>query len=206
MNKNLLGILGSCQRDCIFHGPLKEAKSFGACASKKDDSFKSNQWHSREAKHKGRQEASLKKLIVPEANLLGCQPYSRDAFTIEDIVVLDRGGCTFVEKLHFVSRAGAAGVIVVSDNDEPLNPSYDPTEEVDDLEEYGLVVVTHESGKALRSLLGMARQQGGFVTMEVEPEPAGDMLPVPERKNGDESNTRFILLGGKPILNMLILV
>lgn len=45
MNKNLLGILGSCQRDCIFHGPLKEAKSFGACASKKDDSFKSNQWH-----------------------------------------------------------------------------------------------------------------------------------------------------------------
>lgn len=162
--------------------------------------------NSREAKHKGRQEASLKKLIVPEANLLGCQPYSRDAFTIEDIVVLDRGGCTFVEKLHFVSRAGAAGVIVVSDNDEPLNPSYDPTEEVDDLEEYGLVVVTHESGKALRSLLGMARQQGGFVTMEVEPEPAGDMLPVPERKNGDESNTRFILLGGKPILNMLILV
>ena len=63
------------------------------------------------------------------------------------VVVTERGNCTFVEKLELAARAGAARVIVVNQDDEPLNPSSDPdeldrVEEDMSLDEYALVVVT----------------------------------------------------------------
>lgn len=57
-------------------------------------------------------------------NSLGCSPYSDPSGRIVGAMVyVERGDCTFVEKLAHARRAGALGVIVWHNSEENLRPS-----------------------------------------------------------------------------------
>jgi mannosidase alpha-like ER degradation enhancer 1 len=167
-------------------------------------------------KEKTRLSSPNLKLLRDNANPQGCQPYSLTPISIthDDILVVDRGDCSFVEKLRFASKAGAAGVIVISDEDDPMNASKDPAEEVDDLADSGLVVLTSSSGKALMNLMEIAHKEQTFVAVAVEQEvvvevqqpPESARTPVKEEELPAEGEMKYIYLGGKPIMNMIILV
>jgi ER degradation enhancer, mannosidase alpha-like 1 len=149
------------------------------------------------------------KVIRPESNLLGCNDFPLDSFQKDDIVLIDRGGCTFVEKLRNASKAGASAVIVISDKEEPLNPSSDPSEKIDDLVQTGLVVITQEGGNLLLALLDLAQSRDFYVTAEIEPD-LGEAIYSGSENRGDQvdegrSEPRYIFLAGKPILNMIIM-
>ena len=47
---------------------------------------------------------------------------------LDAIVLLHRGTCTFIEKLAYAKRAGARGVVVISDMDMAINPSAEAEE------------------------------------------------------------------------------
>jgi mannosidase alpha-like ER degradation enhancer 1 len=130
------------------------------------------------------------------------------------MILVDRGDCTFVEKLRYVSKAGAAGAIVISDTDEPMNPSSGSSESIGDLASSGLVVLTQSSGRVLMEFVEQAQRQETFVTVSIEPELAGEVqkqyetsLSPEEKEEGHlKTEMRYIYLAGKPILNMIILV
>jgi mannosidase alpha-like ER degradation enhancer 1 len=149
------------------------------------------------------------KLMRPSTNTLGCNSYHPSSISSGVMIVVDRGDCTFVEKLRYASNAGASGAIVISDNDEALNPSFDSEEHVDDLADSGLVVLTRTSGRALLEFMELAQRQNTFVTMEMEPEPGFvegvQQQAAPSMDNTPNGEIRYIFLGGKPILNMVIL-
>ena len=67
-------------------------------------------------------------------NPLGCSPYKDPSGRIVDaIVYVGRGDCTFVEKLAYARRAGAMGIIVWHESEDPLRPSASD----EDFETYG---------------------------------------------------------------------
>lgn len=72
-------------------------------------------------------------LVRDRDRLLGCSDYPSRIVPQHAVVVVQRGGCTFLEKLQFAVVAGAAGVIVMNTDDNPLNPSADD----EDLERLG---------------------------------------------------------------------
>jgi len=166
-------------------------------------------------KRKTRLSSPNLKLVQDASNPFGCQAYSSSSvIRVDNVLVVDRGGCTFVEKLRHASKAGAAGVIVISDTDEFMNPSTDHDEPADDLADSGLVVITQSGGKALMSLVELARKQDTFVTLAVEPElmvevqssEASSHIPTDIEPDTLDGKLRYIYLGGKPILNMIILI
>ncbi|KAJ7276287.1 alpha mannosidase-like protein [Mycena haematopus] len=92
-----------------------------------------------------------------DKNTFGCLPYNQP---LQDaVIVVQRGECTFLQKLVMVKNAGAAGVLVVSDEDMPLNPTADAKEleEAGDLDDVGLVVLPPQYGGAR----GTGRAAGG---------------------------------------------
>jgi mannosidase alpha-like ER degradation enhancer 1 len=98
----------------------------------------------------------------------GCNPISLDNPvdpTEPFAIFLDRGDCTFLEKLDHATRAGAAGVIVAGlppttdseggiDEDGLLRPSAEaePSSLLKDVENTGLLYVDWRTGDILRQI------------------------------------------------------
>ncbi|KAJ7744523.1 alpha mannosidase-like protein [Mycena maculata] len=100
-------------------------------------------------------------------NIYGCQPYVE---TLKDAVVLThRGECTFLEKLLHAKTAGAAGVLVISDEDAALNPTADEAdlEAAGDLGDVGLIVLSPETGKLVSEMLASTVERGGQVKLQL---------------------------------------
>ncbi|QRW05174.1 glycoside hydrolase family 47 protein [Ceratobasidium sp. AG-Ba] len=106
-------------------------------------------------------------------NVDGCSSHIGRQGTPGAVLVVDRGGCTFLEKLQKAKEAGAAGVIVISDNDEFLNPSIDESEQeyVDaELKDVVLVAVTKSEGHKLIKMLESIVDNSSGLTVEVLPQ------------------------------------
>ncbi|KAI6119419.1 glycoside hydrolase family 47 protein [Pisolithus croceorrhizus] len=82
-----------------------------------------------------------------ESNWLGCGEYGQNFGG--DAILVWRGECTFLEKLVRAQKAGASGVIVISDDDEPVNP----LKPQGDLEDVALVLLPHTPGKGLAAMV-----------------------------------------------------
>lgn len=151
------------------------------------------------------------------SNARGCQPYDERLLQqdgdVNRVLLVWRGECTFIEKLSHAAKAGAAGIVVVSDEDKGVNPAAD-AEDVDraqeelatvttvldeeetintiGLEDVVAVLVTRSDGEKLIRLLHTAEAHGfAEIRVVVEPEPELDAEAgageTPDLKESQES-------------------
>lgn len=144
------------------------------------------------------------RILFDKANHQGCLPYTKN-FT-DEVLVVHRGDCTFLEKLQRAKEAGALGVVVFSDGDSGLNPSIDQSEvEVvgDSLNDVALVVLPQTSAKVLMTMMDNADALGLgqiIVTVESQPPP-----PRSTEKNVIDDK-RVLFLNGHPLTNTRLMV
>ncbi|EIN10701.1 alpha mannosidase-like protein [Punctularia strigosozonata HHB-11173 SS5] len=153
-------------------------------------------------------------LVRDTSNRFGCARYTQ---TYEDVIILlHRGECTFLEKLVHARDAGAAGAVVISDDDFPINPSAGE-EDVQaagaSINEVALVVVTRSTGSLIESMMDLVdRGVSGQVMLAVEPEPqtatkARDRQAPTRtedvRKRDPQQN---LYLNGHPLVNTRLIV
>lgn len=143
-------------------------------------------------------------------NLLGCRPFDQDF--AGDAVFLWRGDCTFLEKLVYARDAGASGVIVVNNDDTPINPSAssDEVAAVGELHDVALVLLQHTAGKNIAAMLDASGLFGyGNVLFSIESEGwSSDQPKAGGDKHDDQgSHTPHVLyINGHPLLNTRLLL
>ena len=112
------------------------------------------------------------RLAQDHSNQYGCQPYQQ--IYSNEVLLVDRGGCTFLKKLLNAKEAGASGVIVINDSEARVSPSIDEDEreEVGDaVDDVTLVILTKAGGKAVTDMIKRTRDFGVGQTMFiVDPE------------------------------------
>ncbi|KAJ8086520.1 hypothetical protein PM082_005343 [Marasmius tenuissimus] len=145
-----------------------------------------------------------------ETNPLGCNPYKK-SFQGGAILV-KRGECTFLQKLIVARDAGAAGVIVVSDDNLGINPTASKEEEeaAGEIADVALAVLPHDIGAEIEQMLQSAEERGLgqlMVILEHEREPAiteleDDDDDKPKDQKGSE---KILYLNGHPLQNTRLL-
>ncbi|KAF7352860.1 alpha-1,2-Mannosidase [Mycena venus] len=127
-----------------------------------------------------------------DENTYGCFPYEQP---LQDaVIVVHRGECTFLQKLVLARDAGAAGVLVVSNEDLALNPTADTKE----LEEVGQLV---------HDMLDSTEERGGQVVLQVDPERLSAPPPdVVHEAPKDSKVHKILYLNGHPLLNTRLLI
>ena len=163
------------------------------------------------------------RLVAISSNEQGCREYTsaESEAALDTIVLVHRGSCTFIEKLVFAKRAGARGVVVISDSDMPINPSADEEEieyfAKDNLDEAALVIVKHTDGTEIAKLLAVAASRTDTdVLVTVEPEgqagktetsdAAADKRQGKVQERESIPDNRVLYLNGHPLLNTRLLV
>lgn len=167
------------------------------------------------------------------SNQKGCSPYKHSY--PDSILVVERGDCTFLDKLLEAQNAGAAGVIVISNEDLPINPTAGSDEVIaaGDLSDVGLLLLPKTTGRVLTELMETIEKVGtGQVMVAIHRDPLAtadsaskgapkkDQKREPEKdqedrnrsgKTGEETsqdtnNPRILYINGHPLLNTRLLV
>ncbi|CAK5275566.1 unnamed protein product [Mycena citricolor] len=140
------------------------------------------------------------------SNHYGCEMYDQ---AMPDVVVLvQRGECTFLEKLLMAKAAGAAGVLVVSTEQVALNPTADrlELEKAGDLSDVGLLVLPPDVGLLVYNMLDRTEERGGQVVLQLDPEQL-PLLPEPaEAQTAEAASPKIMYLNGLPLLNTRLLI
>ncbi|KAJ6539265.1 alpha mannosidase-like protein [Mycena capillaripes] len=141
-----------------------------------------------------------------DSNTYGCLSY--EELLQDAVIVVHRGECTFLEKLLKAKDAGAAGVLVVSDEDIPLNPTADPKEleAAGDLDDVGLLVLSPQVGQLVHDMLDSTEELGGQVMMQVDPERLSGPSPDVLHEAAKEKAPKILYLNGHPLLNTRLLI
>ena len=101
---------------------------------------------------------------------------------------------------------------MISDDDQPINPSANEDEYVGDLNDVALLALTWSSGELILDLLDFAATHLGEVLVQVNYE---DIAGSPQAKassiaedtvRGKDATTHFLYLSGRPILNLVIAI
>lgn len=149
-------------------------------------------------------------LIRDKSNAHGCLPYKR-RFDGEALVV-ERGQCTFVEKLFEAAVAGASGVIALTEDEASLSPSASP-EDIRDmdnsLDDVAIVTTARAETILVTAMLDSAELYGNQVRMVIvptrEPPPSvgepGSTVPLDEQRTKAREGNRVLYLNGHPLLN-----
>lgn len=150
-------------------------------------------------------------------NQQACQPYA--STYPNGVLIAHRGACTFLEKLRNAHDAEAVGLVIVSNEDLPINP----TANAEDLEEVGylnntaLVLLTRSTGKALLDLIDAVEERGTSqvkVTLHKPqtPTPTTDAVQepakesVPEEKLPHDYDDRILYINNHALLNTRLMV
>ena len=145
-------------------------------------------------------------------NLQGCNSYEKPY--PDSVLLVHRGDCTFLEKLVKARDATAAGVIVISSEDTPINPSASREDLalVGDLSDVGLVLLTKTVGQAFENVVVVSEklyseeimlaldhtQDGGSV------EDTGETSADKETEVKDLNRNLYI--NGHPLINTRLLI
>lgn len=165
------------------------------------------------------------------SNQKGCSSY-KHAY-LDSILVVERGECTFLEKLLEARNAGAAGVIVISNEDLAINPTAnaDDVMAAGDTSDVGLLLLPRIAGKVLtelmdtienlgsgqvmvaihRDLIATAESTSKGVTQtdstrEADKEKESGAGDNAEERNQDSTNPRILYINGHPLINTRLLV
>jgi len=136
-------------------------------------------------------------------NPQGCHPYK---YSYPDsVLVVHRGDCTFLEKLIQGRQASAAGLIVISDDSLPINPTANPDEilAAGDLSDLALLLLPQKAGDVLTEMMDHAEQ--GIISqvkmmLDTDSE-ASDGENIPPK-----DTNRILYINGHPLLNTRLLV
>lgn len=136
-------------------------------------------------------------------NAQGCEPYERQY--PDSTIIVERGTCTFLEKLLHAREASAAGVLIISDDDFAVNPTANPDElkAAGDLSDVVLVLLPKQAGHALIEMMDRAEPGSIQVMMAVEytsQTSPHDHIPP------NEDPSRILHINGYPLINTKILV
>ena len=152
-------------------------------------------------------------------NEQGCLSYSND-YT-DGVIVAHRGTCTFLDKLKNAHDASAAGLLVISNEDLPINPtaSAEDLEEAAQLKDTALVLLTKSTGKALLDMIDAIEERGTSQVMVTlhkpriptsTADPAQDPLPanppVEDNSPKDPDSERILYINNHALLNTRLLV
>ncbi|EJF62997.1 alpha-mannosidase [Dichomitus squalens LYAD-421 SS1] len=152
-------------------------------------------------------------------NPLGCSEYS-EVLVDDEAIVVDRGECTFLEKLIFAQRAGASGVVVLSNEEHHVNPSAERGEleaAGPQLNDVAVVVLRKSDADQVAQMLDAAERLGlGTVKLVVEPsgspaEHRGEKNEQTQeegqsKKQIEEGPIRVLYLNNHPLLNTRLIV
>ena len=112
------------------------------------------------------------RLVQDRSNPFGCEPYGQNHQ--DEVLLVDRGECTFLKKLINAKEGRASGVIVINDDDARVSPSIDEEEreEVGDMvDDVALVVISKTAGKTVAEMIKRTQYLGvGRVMFMVDPE------------------------------------
>ena len=136
-------------------------------------------------------------------NLNGCAPYGQP-YNLTALLV-NRGECTFLEKLLHARAAGAAGVFVISDEDFGINPSAEEDELLlaGDLNDVAILVLTNFDGQLVNDMMDSAESDGiGKLRVTLQNRSLGEDMGSADK--GDTN--RVLYLNGHPLLNTKLLV
>jgi len=145
-------------------------------------------------------------------NLRGCNSYKKPY--PDSVLLVHRGDCTFLEKLVKARDASAAGVIVISSEDTPINPTASREELalVGELSDVGLLLLTKTVGQAFENMLVASEQlypKGIMLALERSQdggsvEDTGD-TPVDKKTEVKDLN-RNLYINGHPLINTRLLI
>ena len=145
-------------------------------------------------------------------NVRGCNSYEKSY--PNSMLLIHRGDCTFLEKLVKARDASAAGIIVISSVDTPINPSASPEELalVGDLSDVGLLLITNTVGQALENVLVVSEKlYSGGLMLALDHlqdgkgvEDTGD-TPVDKKEEVKDLN-RNLYINGHPLINTRLLI
>ncbi|KAB5594202.1 Alpha mannosidase-like protein [Ceratobasidium theobromae] len=143
--------------------------------------------------------------VVPTSyeNIDGCAPHTPQPMFKGTVLVVNRGTCTFMEKLERAKKAGFAGVIVISNTDGLINSSIDKEEHGradSQLSDVALVVLTRTDGDQLLKALESAMQMKSVLSVEVR-----HSNPFEGTTQGDEKTT-ILYINGKALINTVIML
>jgi len=131
--------------------------------------------------------------------------------------LVDRGNCTFLEKLALAKEAGASGVVVISDGEIEINPTAakEELDEAGDISDVALVVLTRSEGNFIAGMVDvMNTLTSGQVKFIVhadhddvpEPENGGDTNVTDNQNNDRNRVNRVLYLNGHPLLNTRLML
>ncbi|KAJ1311042.1 hypothetical protein OPQ81_009547 [Rhizoctonia solani] len=145
--------------------------------------------------------------VVPSdpQNLNGCIDHEEQPILKGAVLVVNRGTCTFMEKLAKAKKVGAAGVIVISDTDNLINPSIDKQEEdyaTLELTDVALVVLTRRDGTKLLKALETSLDTTAPLWIEVVRQPSLE----DEFAKEEEEKPRLLYINGKALINTVIMI
>lgn len=145
-------------------------------------------------------------------NLLGCNSY-KESYR-DNMLLVHRGDCTFLEKLVKARDASAAGVIVISSVDTPINPSASREELalVGDLSDVGLLLLTNTVGQAFENVLVASEKlysRGLMLALDHTQDEGSveDTEDTPVDKKTEEKDlNRNLYINGHPLINTRLLI
>lgn len=145
-------------------------------------------------------------------NSLGCDHYKRSYQ--EGVILIQRGDCTFLQKLMMAKSAGAAGIIVISQGDTGINPTANQVEldAAGDISDVAIVVLTREGGQLVEEMMDLAEKRGmGQLMVAVDPERRTAFTETqdePQKEGSENKNTssRILYLNGHGLMNTRLLV
>ncbi|KAF8591445.1 glycoside hydrolase family 47 protein [Ramaria rubella] len=150
-------------------------------------------------------------VLRPESsNGQGCSIYAEGSVHQDAVLLVERGECTFLQKLLMGKAAGAAGVIVASDTENPINPTAESSEleyATSDLSSVALVILSRSTARTVSDLLDSAYSHGVAVLMSVEHQ-EGSMSREEQGENwdGGAQNGQILYVNGRALINAELLV
>ncbi|KAF5321197.1 hypothetical protein D9619_000434 [Psilocybe cf. subviscida] len=148
-------------------------------------------------------------------NISGCDAFDH---TYEDsILIVHRGHCTFLEKLLNARDAGAAGVLIVSDEELGINPTAnaDELEHAGDLSEVAAILLPKKVGESFEEMVALSERLGALqirlaLQQSIEEQYVLPKEGVHEEDVEDEppakDTNRILYINGHPLINTRLLV
>ncbi|KIM46267.1 glycoside hydrolase family 47 protein [Hebeloma cylindrosporum] len=143
-------------------------------------------------------------------NLYGCDLY--EGGHPDSMLVVQRGHCTFLEKLLRARDASAAGIIVISDEDAGVNPTANPDEltAAGDLNDVAVILLPKKTGETFQELVMASERLNSLQIMMTLHQPLGDgddsgYAPIENEEQPKDPN-RILYINGHPLINTRLLV
>jgi len=147
-------------------------------------------------------------------NEYGCDPY--DQQYPDSILLVHRGQCTFLEKLLQAKDALAAGVIVISDEENGINSTAnaEELEDAGDLSDVAFILLPKKTGEAFEQMVILSERGSSLqimVALQRFPEDAGNMDSIPDDSEGAAEEqakdpNRILYINGHPLINTRLLI